>query len=222
MAGVGWVRYAYAVYLLMAGLNSVILSIEMGTYGGAALILGALEIVSAGALATSVSVMKYLEDRRRKGVPWLQIGLAIVGLFGVLIGLFVYDVVRAQLAVHQVQQDKAIAVAMLQKFAPDMDLQFVTANATDELKQQLAAPGFAEQFAAAKAKLGSFRRLDDPEVPGIASIVIKPPTNGLSSFNVTLHYEHGDLHVWVEEDNSGPTILFCTFEARMIAQLKPQ
>jgi hypothetical protein len=221
LGGVRWVRYVYAAYLLLAGLISVIVSIEMDSYGGVALILGGIEIVSAGALATSISVLKYLADRREKGVPWLLLGLTALGLVGILIGIFVYDGVVTEVKIQLVQRDKAAAVDLLQKLGPGLDAHVIDNVATEKLRKDIAAPDFADQFTELKAELGAFKGLDDMPAPGVASIVMDPPSGSAYEWEAKLHYEHGDLLVWLDEDTSGPVTLFSQISWERVGPARP-
>ncbi len=48
--------------LLVAGVASVILSIEIGSYGGGLLLLGAVELAGAGALETPIRTARQPEN----------------------------------------------------------------------------------------------------------------------------------------------------------------
>lgn len=121
-AGVGWVRYVFGFYLLLVGLANVVLSITQGALGGPQLVLGAIYLVSASALVMSLGVTRYVEERRHLSVPWLSIGLSIVGLVFVFVGVMVIQLFQVWAVVQSNRQETAFASDILQRFTPSLDM----------------------------------------------------------------------------------------------------
>jgi hypothetical protein len=208
-AGLGWARYALALYLLVVGLISVIVSIDMGSLGGALLILGSVEIVGSVGLAMSIGVHRFIEDRRRTGVPWLTLGLSIVALTTMPLALFGLCEFEALALLQMEERYSTIANGWIQNFAGDLDPQVLKDSAGGDLKKDLESQDFADSLHALRAELGAFRAVDLPPEPTLQRVLTSPINGSARAYHATAHYEHGDIIIWIEADMSGaePSIL---------------
>jgi hypothetical protein len=202
-AGLGWARYALALYLFVVGLISVIVSIDQGGFGGALLVLGAVEIAGAVGLGMSIGVHRFIEDRRRTGVPWLSLGLSIVALTMLPVALVGICAVEAVASLQMEERYSAVAKGWFQNFASDLDPQVLQNSAGEKLKQDLETTDFADYLRGLRAKLGALRAIDLPPDPTLQRVVTSPVNGSERAYHVKAHYEHGDIMIWVEADMSG-------------------
>ena len=213
-AGLGWARYALALYLFVVGLISVIISIDMGSGGGALLILGSVEIAGAVGLTMSLGVHRFIEDRRRTGVPWLTLGLSIVALTAMPVGLFGLCEFEALAFLQAEERYTTTAREWIQNFASDLDPQALKDSAEGDLKRDLDSPDFADSLHALRVRLGALRAVDLPPEPTLQRVVTVPINGPARAYHVKAHYEHGDVMIWMEADMSGaePSIMTLNVE----------
>jgi hypothetical protein len=212
--GIAWVRYVFALYLLALGLFDVIYSIGLDAYGGGRLALGVIYLASGGALALSVDVVKYIEFRRRSGIPWVGLIVGLVVLWLLPLVVVAVDAGQAWMAYRQEQHDLDVATGMMQKIAPNLDVSVVRETAAKTLQDQLNDQGMVESFTDLKSGLGAFVKLDLPKGSSLASVSLHPPTGSVWTFYGTAHYAHGDAQLVLTEDTSQGDILFTSVYAQ--------
>jgi hypothetical protein len=211
LAGFMWVRHILAAFLLVIGIFSVVLSIALGGYGGALLLLGAMEIVGAWALSLSLGVTRFLEHQKTVGLPWLSLALLTAALNFLVVGLFVFDYVEATLLLHREEKLRADAGDLLQSVATNFDLTPVVAQSEDALRQQLSDPALVAEMQEIKARSGALTRFDGLPTPNMGDVVFYRFVGKSRAFYATATYEKGSVRLSMVENTEGTTPLVTEF-----------
>jgi hypothetical protein len=196
-AGLGFVRYVLAFYFLIAGLFDVVASISMNAYGGYQLFLGVLNLTCAAVLAVSVGVARYVEHRRRGGIPWFSLGLGTVGLFTVFVVTVGIDLVRAHQAVQSTREETAVTSGIMESFARTLDPEVINRLAEADLRRGLAMNDFADQCDELKSELGHLQSFQEAKPPSMADIMLYPHPS-LVALEGTAIYDKGKLLIFIE------------------------
>ena len=195
-AGFGWVRYVLGVFLLVTGLYHMVFGMLVGVDGGLDLVLGAFSVAGAAGLLLAISVEKYVESRRGLGMPWLETGLALVGLLVILLATFGIDLGQAWRLMQTDRAERAYATKILQDFAPALDVAVIDRVATNKLRQDMEASDFAGQCLSMRQGLGEFQRCEEVRPASLGSVLMHPEQHGdLVSFNVRSYYQKGTLQL---------------------------
>jgi hypothetical protein len=202
-AGYSWARYVLGAFLLIAGLSNVIFSILMGSAGGGILVLGAMFLASAVALLLSVGVHRYLEDRRARGFPALTVGLAIMGLFFLLVGVAGIQLAQTWVMVDTTHRETETVADVFKRLIPALNVAALEPIATDEFKEQMTASDLAGQVDEMKQTLGAYQGWSGVKTPNVEQLVLNP---GLAreqrTWSTLVSYEKANVFIEMEADLS--------------------
>jgi hypothetical protein len=221
-AGLGWVRYLFGFYLLLAGLVNVVFSITLGAFGGIPLVFGAVSLVAAAAVTLSLSVTRYLEDRRQKGIPWLSTGLALAGIFTIVLAVIALDLFQFHQVLQTNRREAAFASSIMERFAPNLDVNVMEQAADADLKLRMEESGYADQCQLIKQEVGAFRSYEKPRRETVAELALDRAQASLLVFHGVAHYQKESLAIDIEVDFSRQPWKVSQLNVMRIAKASPE
>jgi hypothetical protein len=218
-AGIGWARYAFAAYLLICGLMSLMLSINAGAqWGLAPLLLAGVELTGAATLVMSISVLRFVEAQRKKPFPWLPLALTMIGTVCVLIAVSAFDLLTLQADMADNRTETQMLNTALEHFAPTMDPSTVAVLGNAEFQRKMQGNNFADF----RATLGDFRGFQRSEGLEWDELLHRRRYESeIQTYNAVAYYSQADAYIYIQITGHGSDMRINDLSAQEIRHPQP-
>jgi hypothetical protein len=201
-AGFRWIAFLFASFLFVAGALNLVRSIDDSPNEGAQVVLSLIEFIGAAALCLSQSIRTYQRDRREKGIPWLNLGLAGVGFFTCFVVIFGISMFQA-ISLKRVSREQAVyAGTILRSFAESFDMSEMNKVAKSQEMASVNESAYIDQAEDQKREAGPLQKFQGPRGETLREVCFNPSVHTIRQFNAFAEYQNENIFYYLAMDCS--------------------